>query len=354
MLIYVIALSLKVLPLSEVVVRLPMALAGIVDVLLVYCIARRLFNLESIAVGAAVLLALSPTHVFYSRVATDFLASLPFILGWLLCLVIYFRRQQPRQLFIGGLLLGVGMYGYVGAYLLVPIYVLLTCGLLFQRREPLAHYGWLVAGVILPTLIVLPWMLRHHVPFLEIVAHYQQTPSMGSSTSGVLSAFFSRDLAARAASLYAGFLGLRFLFVDGSPRMAQPMAFFLLPVAGLLVAGVLRAVTRRSPSDLLLLGGFFAAPLPASFVGEDQAVWRVLSMAPFGMLLAASGLHQMVEPQSPAARRMAYGQRLAPRSRWRFCTRFTCRRRRRYCAPRWCRWRCWCSPSCSGTFRSIG
>ena len=51
--------------------------------------------------------------------AIDFLISVPFILGWFLCLLIYFRRQEPRQLFAAGLLLGAGLYGYVGAYLIV-------------------------------------------------------------------------------------------------------------------------------------------------------------------------------------------------------------------------------------------
>ena len=122
MLMYAIAIVVRVLPFTEASIRLPMVAAGIVDVVLMYLVAKLLFKGELLAITAAVLLALTPAHFVYSRCALDYQAPLPFILGWLLFVLRYCRHGQPRQLLVAGLLLGVGLYSYIGAYILMPVY----------------------------------------------------------------------------------------------------------------------------------------------------------------------------------------------------------------------------------------
>ena len=85
---------------------------------------------------------------------------MPFVLGWLLSVLLFFHRGNPRFLFIAGLVLGAGLYGYVAAYLIVPISLFWTAIALYMRREPLDRYAWLAGGVVLPSLVCLPWMLR--------------------------------------------------------------------------------------------------------------------------------------------------------------------------------------------------
>jgi len=98
-LVYAMATVLKVRPLSEGAIRLPMAIAGVVNVVLIYLVGRQLFGRELLAIGAAVMLALTPVHFMYSRFAMDFQAPLPFVLGWLLCVVTYVKTPNPRLLF---------------------------------------------------------------------------------------------------------------------------------------------------------------------------------------------------------------------------------------------------------------
>ena len=92
-----------------------MVVAGIADVVLMYLVARRLFRRKLPAATAAVLLALSPAHFVFSRCALDYLAPLPFILLWLLCLLSYDRFGHRGQLLAAGLALGFG-------------FVLIDCG----------------------------------------------------------------------------------------------------------------------------------------------------------------------------------------------------------------------------------
>ena len=88
--IYLTALFLKVLPISETSIRLPGVLIGLVDVVLMYFVARRLFGREVLAIVAAVLLTLTPSHMIHSRLGVDHLYPVPFVLGWLLLLLSFF------------------------------------------------------------------------------------------------------------------------------------------------------------------------------------------------------------------------------------------------------------------------
>jgi 4-amino-4-deoxy-L-arabinose transferase-like glycosyltransferase len=73
MIVYAMAPFLKALPLSEAVIRLPSVVVGLVDIVLVYFIALRIFRSGRWALVAASLLALTPSHFIHSRLAMDYL-----------------------------------------------------------------------------------------------------------------------------------------------------------------------------------------------------------------------------------------------------------------------------------------
>jgi 4-amino-4-deoxy-L-arabinose transferase-like glycosyltransferase len=308
LLIYALAATLKALPVSEFAVRLPMAIAALVDVVLIYLIARLIFQSDALAAAAAALLAVTPAHVMHGRMATDFQLWVPFSLGWLWCLLLYLRGSRPYVLCLSGVLLGIGLYGYVAAYLFMPISAALTAAVLFQRRDPLSRYGLFILGIALPTVICLPWMLSSPLPFRDILAHYAIVePQAGqpASMTGLDQNLWQR--LAEVPAVYASFWDPQFLFINGPMRFrsTQLVGVFLLPVAGLIAVGLVRTVLRRSRDDLLVLAGFLTASLPASIAGEGQAIWRALPLAPFGVLLAVSGLQQLSDRRGSRAIRSA-------------------------------------------------
>jgi len=294
LLIYAIAATLEVLPFSEATIRLPMAIAGILDVLLIYCIARLLFEPRFLAMLAAALLALTPAHFMHSRTAIDFQLSVPFVLGWLLALLLYLRDGQPRFLFLAACVLGAGVYGYVAAYLVTPMLAAVTAILLFRRQEAASRYGVLAAGLALPTVVCLPWMLQQPLPFRDILAHYFVLEGGAAARTGIVglvTSFLSSPRLTEVPALYVSFFSPRFLFIDGPQRFRtiQLVGVVLLALAGCAAGGV-RAAMRRSPGDLLILAGLLTAPIPASLAGEPQAIWRALHLTPFLVLCAIVAL----------------------------------------------------------------
>ena len=154
---YLTALFLKVLPLSERAVRLPTVCVGVADVVLLYWVGRHVFKREGYALFAAGLLALAPAHFMLSRYALDYVYPLPFMLAWLLCLLLFLERGRLAWLFAATACLGVGFYSYIASVLLMTMYFGLTGLVLLQTKQTWRAYAVAAAGFALPLLPFAAW-----------------------------------------------------------------------------------------------------------------------------------------------------------------------------------------------------
>ena len=136
MVVYAMVPWLKILPLSEAAIRFPSVVVGLTDVVLIYFIAARIFRSERWGLLAAALLALTPSHFMHSRMAMDYLYPVPFVLAWLLCLLVFLDRQRPWTLFAATSFLGIGIYSYIASTIMMPLYLALTPGRHLGDGEP--------------------------------------------------------------------------------------------------------------------------------------------------------------------------------------------------------------------------
>ena len=97
LLFYAIAPFVKIFGVTEWAVRLPVALLAVLDTWLMYAIGCRMFRDRRYAVAAAMLLALTPAHIIVSRQALDYVAPLPFVLGWFLLLLQFLDTGRIAQ-----------------------------------------------------------------------------------------------------------------------------------------------------------------------------------------------------------------------------------------------------------------
>lgn len=280
---YLTAAVLQVAPLTERAIRTPAVMIGVIDVVLMFLLARRLLRDTAAGWVAAILLALSPAHYMHSRFAMDYIYPVPFVLGWLYALTTYLDRRQPRALVIAGLCLGVGFYSYITAIVLMPAYLIAT--LLVLRRERVAgQWRYAVAGFAAPVSLFVIWIALHLGVFAETFARYE----LGSSNRvGVLDRF----------GLYWRYFSPSFLFFNGgsqlvfSTRVAGVLALASL---ALLPAGIVHVLRRTSSMGLLILFGLLLAPLPAIVLDEGSAINRALGLVPFGVLMSAIGFSAVV------------------------------------------------------------
>ena len=115
--------------------RLPAVLFGLASILLLYAIALELTHRQRIALLAALMMAIAPIFVQFSRVAWEPASELPPLLGGIYLLLLAFRRTSAARLTWAAILLGLTAYTYMA--------------------------GWFYAFVLAAPLLVLYALRRH-------------------------------------------------------------------------------------------------------------------------------------------------------------------------------------------------
>lgn len=299
-LMYTAALSVKLFGLTEGTVRLPMALFGIADIVLMYLVGRQLFKRDLPAIAAAGLLAATPAHYIHSRVAMDFQAPLPFLLLWLLFALKYFDEGRRRWLVAAGVSLGVGVFTYIAAYMWMPVYAGLTLTAMIVRREPWKRHGLFAASFMIPVVSCVPFLVTHPTVIRDVMWHYDRQQPQHAGGTELFVRYFDLQRFAKAAVVYGRFWTPRFLFIDG-PGGLWAAGAFLFPTAAMLVVGVIAAVRRAPAESILLLGGLFTAMIPASLVGDVDAIHRASAVIPFAILISIDGMERLRTASVPVS-----------------------------------------------------
>ena len=216
-----------------------------------------------------------------SRYALDYVYPVPFILGWLLFLVIGLEPQRSRVwLVLAGLCLGDGLYSYIASLPLMPIYLAATLAALLAARRSRRDLAAVVSGFAVPLIVFLIWFAQHPEAFQGTADRY---------------ALRSLDVGA-IAGRYFGFFNPDFLFLTGDtylPFSTRTAGVFALASALLMAAGIYAVIVERHIIGLLVLSGFIVAPAAASILDDPGAIRRATGMLAFGAILAAFGARQL-------------------------------------------------------------
>ncbi|MFM8533160.1 MAG: glycosyltransferase family 39 protein [Acidimicrobiia bacterium] len=290
---YAIASVLTLAPLSEWSIRLPIALIGVLNLVLVFLVARKWSGTRTTALAAAALLAMTPAHFILSRMALDYLLPVPFTLGWLLALGHLRASPASRSAVAAGLVLGVGCFSYVSSWLVMPVYLAVTAVVLrseLRRSDLLAP---LTGAFCVPLLAWLPWIFLHPEMPGNLLAQYQAGETRRSLLSAVATGTDLTGAVKTTVAAYWSYFDPSFLFIaGGSSRLVSTGASGVWSLGGgvLLVMALIRAVTRLGVAERILLGGLLLAPIPAAHTGEPFAIQRAITMLPVGVLLAVLAL----------------------------------------------------------------
>jgi 4-amino-4-deoxy-L-arabinose transferase-like glycosyltransferase len=294
MLIYMVAAVVRVAPFSEWSVRLPIAVLAILNVALIYAVARRLFPDPWYAVLAALMLALTPAHFIFGRMATDYFCPISFALVWLLCVLRYVQTGARWLPAATGLVLGVGLYSYIASWIVMPFYLAVTHAVLWVCRRPLRAHVGLTIGFAVPLLALVPWVWLH--------------PEMPRDTFRAYAVDTSLKLTERVA-LYWDYFNPSYLFFSGASDLmwaTRRAGVFVLAVAVLLPLGIWNIWRRTSSiTRTLLLVGFFFAPVPIVLTLPEApryATARDLLAVPFGVLISVAGVEWLVAGRTLAGR----------------------------------------------------
>ena len=280
--------SVAALGLTEMAVRLPAALVGLATVGTTYLLGRTLLGPLAGLVAAA-LIAISPWHILPSRTGAEWvLLPLFTTVGvWLLVrgrthgpsLLVRGRTHGP-SLLLAGIALGVGLYSYAFARLLVPLLLVGFAALWW--RDLLTRWRWALAGVVALVLLALPLVVFGLTPAGQ--ARLQAVVPLDRYRGLALVPYFLAN--------FASYFGPGFLLEGTEPAFYHhlagqgPLLLAMVPLAAL---GLYSTVTSRSRAGLFCLWWIVAAPASAALHRESPSSALLLGAVPSWHLLCGAG-----------------------------------------------------------------
>jgi hypothetical protein len=188
------------------------------------------------------------------------------------------------------------MYSYIGAVVLMPLYLGMTLLFLLPSYKTAARqFGLVLIGFGLPLALLVLWLWQYPQTFGETIGRYGVS---GADAAHSIRALLSYARLQDGIAMFWNFNSPVYLFFVGSSNWVDSTrraGVFLLPMGLFIGAGFWAfAAGQRSRLTWLVVCGFITAPLGAVFVGEAWAVQRELEVLPFGVLLATIGIKQLI------------------------------------------------------------
>ena len=303
--IYITALFVKLFGLNELTTRLPAAIFGILNVFLIFFLAKALFGNEWIGLLASLFLAISPQNIHFSRFNHEANFALFF---FMLGILLFLKSLKINRFFLplSIITLFLSTISYHAAEIVTPLVSLLLPILYFKQLKQ--NKRFLLTTIV---LIVVFIIFSFHQTRLLGINRLNQT-GIGNIDIESTELFKSTHnyLLGRINLVLVQYLyhfRPEFLFISGDKNpvlSSQGAGEFYFVDSLFMFFGVFYLIKKRSKEGLLLLGWGLAGPLPSSlFVPAPHAGRTVFMMGSY-QLISAVGVFRS-DDAGLASRRLA-------------------------------------------------
>ena len=306
---YTIIPFIPVFGVDLVAVRLPSALFGILTVLATYFLVFELFKRKDLAYFSSLLLAISPWHIQFSRVAFETNMGLAFnVFG-----VLFFLKglKKPWFLLLAAFFLGLNLSVYHSERVFTPLLVL---GLIFIFWKQVFSLPkkFLAASVVIGMLTLLPlisYIATNNTALsrLKGVNIFSQKTFIrvegekrfleDKANNNTLGLLFHNKWVWYSREMLGGYLShfdLNWLFIQGDlPRHHAPsMGLLYLWELPFLLIGIYGLLFFKLPTKtkIVIFFWFLLAPFPASVTKDVPHAVRTLNFLPTFQVFIAIGL----------------------------------------------------------------
>ena len=298
---YILVPFIALFGLNETAVRLPSALAGIATVGLVYLIAKQISKREPVALWSALMLAIMPWHIQFSRAGFE----VNMATGFLTWGVYLFLRGRTKPFYLLGAMgaMVASMYTYHGLRLLAPLVSLLMI-ISSWRQYQKERYFWL-AGVI-GIVLIIPMAAAFWTPQIQqriletslfstspavAITNAERAADGNTLISHIIHHrywYWGKEILAGSAShLNPGFL---FLKGDDNNRHQTGFTALLYPWTVLpLIIGLITILFKRR-HWWWVVGWILLATLPPALTNVTPHTLRFLPAAPALALIMGLGM----------------------------------------------------------------
>jgi len=264
---------------------------------------------RSNALLSALLLAISPWHIQFSRIAFEANVGLTVHI-WAISL--FLRGLKNRHsLHLAALLAGLGFYAYHSERVFLPL-IFLVLAVLY-RRELLRHSRWALEAATIGLLVIAPLIpvILDKSAWLRLAGTSALADKTGllmrtvaKSTDDQVSGnpwgrlFDNRRIvySQKLAEGYLSHFSLRWLFLtgDNDRHHAPDMGLLYIFELPFLFWGIVTVARERRRWGKLLITWFFIAPIAASPTSETPHAIRSLVFLPTFQIFTAGGIQQFI------------------------------------------------------------
>lgn len=272
--IYSVVPFVKILGLNALAVRFPAVLYSLGTVLLVYLLAKRIFNNEWIGLWSSFLMSISSWFFIFSRTGYEVSAGLMF---YLLGIYLFLRLTDNKWfIFLSTLSFILSAYSYNSFRVITPITFLLLIVILPKKQK-------IKKKLFLPFLAALILVIISAIPIYRLYKYDAGNSRFQAVGVGSASVFLKN---------YLAHFNPIFLFISGDKnlRSEQPGFGQLYPAeAVLILLGLIYILRKKEALNLLPVAFLLIAPIPAALTKESPHALRSLSETPFLAMISAAG-----------------------------------------------------------------
>ncbi len=255
---------------TELAVRLPSALAGIAAIVGIYLFVIELTKKRRLALLSALLLAVCPWHLQFSRVAFEANLALTFFIFGVYGLMVFIRSKKLLPLLFSIATFSGAMYAYHSPRLVIPLFLGLV--VLIYRRRIFPSKKIIILTVLAVVILMFP------------LAH-------STITTGSLQARLTEVIAPinQGVTNYINHFSPNFLFVNGDNNIRHHA-----PNTGLLLwwslPFLLLGLKFLTKKYLILLAWVISAPIASAITIDSPHAVRALLLLPPLVIITAFGL----------------------------------------------------------------
>lgn len=309
---FLLALPVKWFGQNLFAIRLLTALIGTLTIPLAAWLGYRMFGLKTALIGS-ILLATSHLHIHFSRVSPTASSYDP-LFSSVLVLLLYegLTTRRPHWWVAAGVVMGLGMYFYVGARVLMLLCLsILILVFLFQRkliRENIIGLMIMIGGFLVSAAPMLSWAFRHPDVFNA------RANQVGIIQTGWLTAEMARQ-GKPVWEILAQQIGNALLIFNYHPAawFYQASVPMLGMMGGLLLwFGLIFSLTRLRTLPFLAISAWFWVTLAAGqvmIIDPPPNAYRTIGLLPAVCLMATTALLLLAETATRMFQK--HGQKLA-------------------------------------------
>ena len=255
--------------LSEFATRLPASIVGVLTVLILYYLVQEMFKKNLLSLSASFLLAISPWHIQFSRIAFEAI-----LFPFLFCLALLFflkSLKNPNYLILSAITFAISLHTYKSARVFVPLFLI---GLVIIFREHLlANRKQLFISILCFLSIFFPLL-----NFWISPQGMARANSLGTGKNFIFNLFHPLT--------YLSYFNPKFLFLHGDENLRHSplnigelnyFEIFTVPI------GIFCLLKENRKLRFLFILWLFLYPVPAYIFTAGHAIRSIIGIPLFAI-----------------------------------------------------------------------